>query len=1253
MKGRSEQPWGSVRKHSEKLNTKFFKNLSFIILAVLISSILVKPALALDPLVVWTESGIDDDVMRFSAYSSGWGSEGTAADMGDTASLQWHVAETSPDGTEQVGLAVGSSTKIVYATLYDGTNWSTKKNLSPLYSSVQRGFSAAYEQSSGDLLIVQGTANNNEIKYWVWNGSTWVVDGLTYTFNTAIPIIDDNVVWVELASDPTTNQIALMVVDIDYDVAALIWDGDTNSWDSLSEKKLNSAFIPTYNEKQIDVEYMQSGDNQGQALFVWAQTSEIHSWTWTGSAWDAAAKTHTAGGTTIYWVRLAADPNSDNILLGYYDGANDVHTIDWDGSNWGTDRLVENDGFELDYGDSYPFDIIFESASGHENHAIVVYSDNDNTPLPQLRYQHTTDISGDWAGEQTPAAFLDTDDCHWIQLVRDLYGTIYMAGQDDGADNLIGKTWDNTSWTNEGVLDTPLSTFDNYKSFAITAPRQVTLGAHSSGQITNQFDDSGSVDDADLFRFQLINPGSSAVTVNQIVFELASVSGVDSADLSDLRINNGTSDVVTAGVPIIDGTTGTITFSADWTIPIPAGSTVDYTLTGDAASLDFFDTMTVSLSLDDINLGSVAKGGTAPSSVQHIANPSVTLDQHSSGQLGDQFDSSSSHDDLSVFRFALTNNTASTVTVDIAAFQLSLVYGISDETSDLSDIHIYEDGNPTPKASTPTVAINEGTGTGTITFSDTSGGLFTIAADTSVDYILVCDVSNLEFANTLTLSLGSTNVTLDSGTVAAISLTDVTHTTNPSSVDIQIGATNDDSHASDSGDNAGSYETASYVYVTAYYDNNMSKYNGGFRFPSISINQGMKIVSATFSGYLYSTSDDMTCTIYGHDTDSAPDFVTNTYIKNQTERPRTSASKTWNTTLSSGWNDVDVTTIVQEIIDRGTWSSGNAIALLFMSTAQSSMKTAQFYSYDGDSTRAAKLTIEYSQAGDITLDDHTLGQVSDQFDDDSSTSDANLFSFQLANGGASAVAIDRITFQLSAITGITDSSSDLTNLQIYSDDDGNGTPDTLKTNGSGYVTIDEGAQTGTIIFSSNSGLFSVPAGQTVDYILEGDAANLVMDDSVTIALTSGDIITDEGTTAGGDPATSVTHTTDPYQIDTAFNSANTIALEWPNQRKLVRDTNGYWYVVYTKMNGSRYEVKMARCTDLMPDGDSTWSKVTLFGDGGVILDDDTKDFKWPSIDVKSSRDELHVIALDDTSSPRILYYSKCTNLSNWNAIAGL
>ena len=153
----------------------------------------------------------------------------------------------------------------------------------------------------------------------------------------------------------------------------------------------------------------------------------------------------------------------------------------------------------------------------------------------------------------------------------------------------------------------------------------------------------------------------------------------------------------------------------------------------------------------------------------------VSLAEHAAGQEADKFTSASSVTGAELFAFRLTNNTASTVTVTQVQFQLSSVTGISQ--GDFANLALYVDANGDGTiggGETTTVggsgAVNSGVST--ITFSSS----FTINASTTVNYILKGDVSNLAAGDTVTISLGTSNVTLQSGTMGGSAPTSVTHT---------------------------------------------------------------------------------------------------------------------------------------------------------------------------------------------------------------------------------------------------------------------------------------------------------------------------------------------------------------------------------------------------------------------------------------------------------------------------------------------
>jgi hypothetical protein len=120
-------------------------------------------------------------------------------------------------------------------------------------------------------------------------------------------------------------------------------------------------------------------------------------------------------------------------------------------------------------------------------------------------------------------------------------------------------------------------------------------------------------------------------------------------------------------------------------------------------------------------------------------------------------------------------------------------------------------------------------------------------------------------------------------------------------------------------------------------------------------------------------------------------------------------------------------------------------------------------------------------------------------------------------------------------------------------------------------------------------------------------------------------------------------------IDEDFTNDNYV-FNSTNQRKVVRDSTGNWYVVYVKYNGSttKYEVKLAKSSDCgYGQGTCSWTVVTLYGSGGIVNNSTSNHYISPSIDVNSNRDQIHLVVFDSTNNT--VRYSKCTSLPNWNS----
>ncbi|MGB2923930.1 MAG: hypothetical protein WBB82_01370 [Limnothrix sp.] len=135
----------------------------------------------------------------------------------------------------------------------------------------------------------------------------------------------------------------------------------------------------------------------------------------------------------------------------------------------------------------------------------------------------------------------------------------------------------------------------------------------------------------------------------------------------------------------------------------------------------------------------------------------------------------------------------------------------------------------------------------------------------------------------------------------------------------------------------------------------------GMRFSNLGIPQGATITNA----YLQFQTDEVNTgvanlTIRGEDVDDALTFGGNT--GNISSRTTTSAfvdwaPAAWDTKGEAGFDQrtPDISTIIQEIVNRPDWSSGGAISTIISGFGE---RTAE--SFDGDASAAPLLHVEYA-----------------------------------------------------------------------------------------------------------------------------------------------------------------------------------------------------------------------------------------------------------------------------------------------------
>jgi probable HAF family extracellular repeat protein len=280
----------------------------------------------------------------------------------------------------------------------------------------------------------------------------------------------------------------------------------------------------------------------------------------------------------------------------------------------------------------------------------------------------------------------------------------------------------------------------------------------------------------------------------------------------------------------------------------------------------------------------------------------------------------------------------------------------------------------------------------------------------------------------------------------------------------------------------------------------------GTRFQNVTIPGGTCITRAyvQFSAQA-SNSETTHLTIFGEDADNAAAFTTAS--NNLSSRTRTSASVTWNNVVSwtanNDFQSLDISAIIQEIVDRPGWASGNSMVILFRSDDLNGKRIAD--SYDFDPNDAPKLHVEYSG---ITLSDHPEEPEPDAFLENGGETNAELFSFRLVPTCGGTETVSEVVFRLTNIVGLVN--GDWAGVEMVIDANSDGAisgSETTTVGGAG--TVNQAA--GTITFSTS---FDVSAA--TDFILRADFASLSTADQVFISLSAGDITL----TGGADGATS-------------------------------------------------------------------------------------------------------------------------------------
>lgn len=144
------------------------------------------------------------------------------------------------------------------------------------------------------------------------------------------------------------------------------------------------------------------------------------------------------------------------------------------------------------------------------------------------------------------------------------------------------------------------------------------------------------------------------------------------------------------------------------------------------------------------------------------------------------------------------------------------------------------------------------------------------------------------------------------------------------------------------------------------------KIHSWVRFPGVAIPKGSTITSAsiTFEASESDLGTNALTNIYFNDSDDA---VAPTSEAEYNALSKTSAFVAWDTPTLSAWTGgddyttPDISTVVQEVIDRESWSSGNAMMLMWEDDGGTNNAERRFRTYDDPSADAPEFNVVWEE----------------------------------------------------------------------------------------------------------------------------------------------------------------------------------------------------------------------------------------------------------------------------------------------------
>ncbi len=306
-------------------------------------------------LIVWNNGTTGSAPLSYRTWDgSTWSSEQTIAtpQAGEAVELQLAANPL----TDEMTLVVNpTNANIDYALVWNGSSWGNAITLDSTTGVDRTEIGVAYESLSGQALVVyDADGTTNALAYRTWDGLAWSAQqSLAAPSGVAA---GSDVSWTSLASDPTSDRIALGAVADGNEIWFSVWDG--GAWgDGLTASTTAASFTA----RDVAVAFE---SNSGDLLAAYAENAnEVRYRTWTsGGGWSSELNGPNIGGTPST-MTLSANLSGNQIMLSVMETNSDIHFVHWSGSAWGSDNQLESNSGESQ---NQPFLFLFDEGASFD-----------------------------------------------------------------------------------------------------------------------------------------------------------------------------------------------------------------------------------------------------------------------------------------------------------------------------------------------------------------------------------------------------------------------------------------------------------------------------------------------------------------------------------------------------------------------------------------------------------------------------------------------------------------------------------------------------------------------------------------------------------------------------------------------------------------------------------------------------------------------------------------------------------------------